>query len=172
VSYKRKKYLVLFWVLISFIGEPVIAQTSSYGDLQGAYLFNFAKYINWPEVPKTFVIGVYGESEITRELKILLKGKRVRGLEIEVREVDLVDSLAECQLIYIPSISSKKISSIKKAVEGRSVLIVSEDDLIQKGAVISFFVNDDRLCFKLSKKALSETRLVASEGLLKLAILL
>jgi hypothetical protein len=79
---------------------------------------------------------------------------------------------ADCQIIYLPESSSHELSLLKGATAGRSILIVTEVDLIKKGAGISFVVEGDRLRFKLKKSILADVGLTASEGLLKLAILL
>jgi hypothetical protein len=42
--------------------------------------------------------------------------------------------------------------------------------MIKKGAMISFVVEDEKLRFKLKKASLASAGLVASDGLLKLAI--
>lgn len=153
------------------IGHSVSAQTSSYGELQSAYLFNFAKYIKWPGECEVFTIGVFGKSEITRELENILKGKKVRGLKIEMKEIRSLDVLSEYQIIYVPGSNSRSLSLLMAAVADKNILVVSEDDLIKKGAMISFVIEDDKLRFKLNKNRLSEAGLVASEGLLKLALL-
>ena len=152
-------------------GEQTLAQTSSYGELQAAYLYNFAKYIKWPAEFQKFVIGVYGESAIINDLTNTLKGKKVWGFEIEVRTIISNEMIPECHIIYLPVGNSRNILTLREKVGAKSILIASEEDLIKKGAIISFIIEDGRLRFKLNKKALGEAGLTASEGLLKLAII-
>jgi hypothetical protein len=83
-----------------------------------------------------------------------------------------LEEAAACRIVYLPASNSGAIADLKLAVVGKNVLIVSEDDLIKHGAGISFIVEDDRLRFKLRKAVLKAAGLEASEGLLKLAILL
>jgi hypothetical protein len=154
-------------MVISF---SACAQNSSYGELQSAYLFNFAKYIQWPREADSFVIGIFGETEISSDLENTLKGKKVRGLEIQMKEISSLDNLPECNIIYLPASNSKNLAALKNATAGKHILIVSENDLIKKGASISFVIEDDRLRFKLNVKSLSDAELTATEGLLKLAL--
>lgn len=151
-------------------GGSARAQTSSYEELQAAYIYNFAKYIRWPDEKPIFVIGVYGETEIVEFLQKTLEGKKVGTRAIELRVILKSDHFLDCNIIYVPESDSRKIEELSKAVSGKNILIVTEDDLIKKGAAISFVVEDDRLRFKLKKSALAEAGLSASEGLLKLAI--
>jgi len=151
--------------------QPVNAQTSSYGELQAAYIFNFAKYIKWPQPEyKVFVIGVFGEDPMLLILQNALKGKKAAGKEIEIRIVTADNDLAQCHIVYLPESHSRDFYSLITATLGKHILIVTEGDFIKKGASISFVVEDDRLRFKLKKSVLSKSGLVASEGLLKLAI--
>jgi hypothetical protein len=159
-------------MIMSLISVEAVAQTSSYGELQAAYLYNFAKYIKWPANPEVFSIGIFGESNITADLVNTLQGKKVGGNPIVVREISSLSNINSFNIIYLPVSNSKSITLLKTAAEGKNILIVSEEDLIKKGASISFVVEHDRLRFKLKEDLLSEAGLQASEGLLKLAILL
>jgi hypothetical protein len=169
VHYQFKYKLSLIMLVFS---SSVIAQTSSYDELQSAYLFNFAKYIKWPEETKVFTIGVFGEADIMEELVNVLRDKKVWGADIEVKKITSLDKAGNCHIIYMPESNSRNLSDLKLSVTGKNILIVTEDDLIKKGAVICFVMEEDKLRFKLNKKALTEAGLVASEGLLKLAITL
>jgi hypothetical protein len=161
------KYKVL--VMAMLLGCPAFAQTSSYGELQSAYLFNFAKYIKWPEESKVFTVGVLGKDGVMKSLGTTLHGKKIGGVDIELIEIPSLEKLPECQIIYVPETHSRNLSSLTTALGGKSTLIVTEDDLIKKGSMISFVMEDDHLRFKVNKKLLAEVGLVASEGLLKLA---
>lgn len=164
--------VLLLGAVIFLTARPAIAQTSSYGELQAAYLYNFAKYISWPEASQQFVIGVFHEAGIMDELVTVLNGKKVRGKPIVLKLITKEEELPECHIVYLSASNSESISILISVLDGKNTLIVTEEDLIRKGSTISFVVEDDRLKFKLKKKALSQAGLVASEGLLKLAILL
>jgi hypothetical protein len=167
----KKRNHILFLVSFLLLSAEVIGQTSSYGELQAAYLFNFSKYIKWPVESKTFVIGIYGQADILAELQRLLSAKKAGGKVILLKEITSVDELSECHIIYLPESNSRSLALVKETVADKSILIVTEEDLIKKGATISFVVEDDRLKFKLKQTALSRAALTASEGLLRLAIL-
>jgi hypothetical protein len=106
------------------------------------------------------------------DLETTLKGKKVRGKFIELRKVVATEELLECNIVYLSASNSGSLPLLITVLEGKSILIVTEEDLIRKGAAISFVVEDDKLRFKLKKKVIDNTKLVASDGLLKLAILL
>lgn len=165
---RKLKYLFISLALFMYC-EQAQGQSSSYEQLQAAYIFNFAKYIKWPLETAAFVIGVSGESEIMNELQNTLKGKKVAGRLIELKVITTTEEASKCNIVYLPESNSRELNALRTALTGKQVLIVTEEDLIKKGACISFFVEDDRLRFKLKKAALAEAGLEAMDGLLRLA---
>lgn len=153
-----------------FIYKGAAAQTSSYGELQAAYLYNFAKYIKWPAEPEEFVIGVFGDEDMMKIFQKTLKEKKVGGKGIKLKKMNKGEESLECHIVYLSESNSKELGMLKEIIRDKSILIVTEKDMIKKGASISFVVEDEQLKFKLKKSALFETGLVPSEGLLKLAI--
>lgn len=164
------QFLLSISLLFSISVGVAYGQASSYEELQAAYIYNFAKYIKWPDEAPTFVIGVYGETEIMAFLQKTLEGKKVGNKEIELKIISKSDPFTDCNIIYVSESDSRKVEELADAVVGKSILIVTEDDLIKKGAAISFVVEGDHLRFKLKKSVLIGAGLSASEGLLKLAI--
>jgi hypothetical protein len=134
-------------------------------------MYNFAKYITWPAEQSQFVIGIYDDADIMLGLEATLKGKKVRGKPILLKKVSTLEELLECSIIYLSESHSKSLNKLTEPLRDKSILIVTEEDLVRKGATISFLVDEDRLKFKVNVKALKRVGLVASEGLLNLAIL-
>lgn len=168
--YKRMCPSILMLFIFSFC-NPATAQVSSYQELQGAYLYNFAKYIVWPEVDaELFIIGIIEDAEITDHFKEIFKDKKVRGMKIKLKTIHYETELSATHMIYMPDKSSLDISTIKSALQGTSTLIVTEEDLIDKGANISFVMKGKNLRFAINEKALIGLGLTANQGLLNLAI--
>jgi hypothetical protein len=171
MSDSKIKVLALTICFTFVLPATTKAQTSSYQDLQAAYIFNFAKYVTWPELSSVFVVGVYGDGENIKYLKYAFQSKRISGKDTEVRIIATEEDTYDCNIIYVPESGSKNLKTLLAAIEGKSILVVTEDDLTKRGAAISFIVQDDRLKFKLKKSALAAAQLRASDGLLKLAII-
>lgn len=147
------------------------AQTSAFGELQVAYIFNFAKYVKWPREGSVIVIGIYGEVKNIDYWRTLLSEKKVRNKAIQLRQITTLEGLDDVNIIYVPESGSEDFKLLTTATTGKSILLVTEEDLIKRGAAISFVVEDERLKFKLKQSALADIGLTATEGLLKLAIL-
>jgi hypothetical protein len=157
-----------------FISISANAQSSLYEELQTAYLYNFAKYVTWPSERETFVIGVFGKPNNLEFLKTNLESKKMRGKSIEVVALSDATEIEKnaVNMIYVPEGETKNFNNLLKAVAGKSILIVTGDDMVRKGAMISFVLEGDKLRFKLKKNLLESVGLTASDGLQKLAILL
>jgi hypothetical protein len=170
----RKQFIFFLLALSSIffrIDTSIAQSSSSYNELQAAYIFNFAKYIRWPDDSPTFVVGVYGDAKIMSFLKSTFVGRRIGSKEVVLLAITKPEEIMDCNIVYVPESGSKNIKGLNSSVLGKGILIVTEEDLIKKGATISFIVEDDRLKFKLKQSALSEAGLTATPGLLKLAIL-
>lgn len=169
--YKLLIYLIASATIVFVTAGDAPAQTSSYSELQAAYLFNFAKYVTWPNEGAVFIIGVYGDVENINFLENTLAGKRVRGKSIQLKSIQTIEEVSAVNMIYLTESETKSISAVLQASAGKSILIITERDMIRRGAMISFVVEDDKLRFKLKQDAFERAGLTASEGLLKLAIL-
>lgn len=165
------RIIILTVSLAVYMPGSAWAQTSAFGELQAAYIFNFAKYVKWPKEGSVIVIGIYGELKNIDYWTTLLSEKKVRNKPIQLKRIETLENLDDTNIIYVPASGSEDFKLLTAATVGKSILLVTEEDLIKRGAAISFVVEDDRLKFKLKQSALTDIGLTATEGLLKLAIL-
>ena len=166
-----KPFFIIAMLVIGF-PDHAYAQNSE-EELRAAYLFNFSKYIRWPDDQPQFIIAVYGEdTESASAVAKMLKDKKVGGKEIQVKIVSSVEDAINSHILYCTDIENKMLAAVVEMIRGKSILLVTKDDQIRRGAMISFVIADETLKFKVKKDALTKARLVASEGLLRLAIVL
>jgi hypothetical protein len=167
------KYKFLFiWISLFLASHDLTAQASTYGKLQAAYIYNFAKYIKWPVDFTVFNVCVLGQTEITEDLREVLKNKKTSGKEIILNVINTIEEAKDVNILYVPSSRSRDLPLILKMLEGKNVLVLTEEDLARKGATISFIMEDDKLGFKINKSVLIKANLSISEGLLKMAVII
>lgn len=132
------------------------------------------KYIEWPENQSKgdFVLGVYGDSPILKELSILSSTKKLKGRNIVVKIINKPDEAAMCQLLYIPSSKSSALKQLKETLNGKPILLVGErEGLAKKGTALSFCtLEDDALKFDINKKEIEQRQLKISSSLIQLGI--
>ena len=165
----RNCFLVVFLGVL--FAQPGYSQISTY-KIQAIFLYNFTKYVNWPQPGNTIVIGVVGDSDLMVELNTNLKGKKAGTKTFDIRQLKSTEEAAQCNLVYLPSVRSKELKDLMNIVKGKGVLIVTEEDLADQGAGISFLQVEQKLRFKINSKVLKEAGLQASSGLLGLAIVI
>lgn len=169
---KRIKYCIAFGCfLMLFTGKikRTFSQEKDY-KVYTLFLYNFMKYVEWPDATGDFVIGLVGESPIKEELAILAETKKAKGRKIVVNIINTPDDALGCSMVFIPSAKSSQLKLIAEKVKGKSVLIVAErEGLAKKGAAISFAINDDdALRFDFNKSVLESQSLKIANLLLQL----
>lgn len=166
------KFLITTVVIVIAFCSSVKAQDVDYR-AQSLYIYKFSRYIYWPEETLTgeFKIGVYGNSEIIDELKLMASLKKgPEEMNITITEVSEEDDLSAFHIVYVPSSKSRQIRELAEKVADSPTLLVAErEGLATKGASISFLVTDSMvLKFEVNMKKLDEHELEISDELLRL----
>ena len=126
---KKTKHRILFFVLIfgfSFQSFRHIHQSEKY-KLQAFFIYNFTKYINWPENKKIeFAIAVCKDSEMLPYLKELQSKKTIQGKSISIKVIDFkVDKvIPDCDIIYF---ESKNLKEVRLALKAKADIILLDN---------------------------------------------
>jgi len=143
--------------------------------VKAAYLFNFLKFVEWPDDPAAdphakWVIGFIGGTPISEELARLVEGKNVLGRELQVKKFEAADNLRACNILFIGETEKKHIPVILGELRGSSVLTVADiDDFIGSGGMVQFVVENARVRVAIDVGATGRARLKVSSKLLALA---
>jgi len=141
--------------------------------LQANYIYNIVKYIEWPAAYKTgdFVIGVLGNSSVTKELKKLAETKKVFNQKITIVEFNSTDQISKCHVLFISKLSSGLISIAVAKVGANATLIIGESEgLATQGAGINFIVQEDVVSFQLNEVSIKKRGLQVDSKLKSLAL--
>jgi hypothetical protein len=172
IPFLFKLFLLLLFVRCSSF--TVKAQDVDY-KAYTLFVYNFMKYVEWPEAQSKgdFVVGVYGDSPIQKELQALAAGKKLKGRNIVIKTITKPEDAIGCQLLYISSSKSAVIKQLKEQMKDKPVLLVGErEGLAKKGAGLSFVtLEDDELKFDINKKEIEVHQLKIASSLLALGII-
>lgn len=181
----RKHYLTYRSLLIALCFllagiSQMKAQGISYR-AQSLYIYKFTRYVQWPEGVEgdTLVIGVFGNSPIEDELRLMASLKRAAGNRpIKIRQIEGLGGLSymfqepaqALHILYVPSSKSRQLTAILQFMAERPVLVVAErGGLARRGACVNFMVTeDDILRFEYNQTKLGQLRLAVAEELLHL----
>lgn len=133
------------------------------------------KYIEWPEAQSKgdFVLGVYGDSPMIKELQTLAAAKKIKGRNIIIKKISSESESEGCHLVYLVSSKSGTIKTFSENTKGKPILIVAErEGLAKKGAGLSFVtMEDDQLKFDINKSAIELHNLKVPQALITLGLL-
>ena len=143
--------------------------------VKAAFLFNFAKFIEWPaDVFKgsddPLTICVFGQNPFGSALEEVVRGKTVGSRGFVVREVPNAAQAGKCQIVFVSASERKRARSLLDDLKGHSTLTVGEtEDFTANGGVINFKIKDARVRIEIDMGAAERAKLRISSKLLSLA---
>jgi hypothetical protein len=142
-------------------------------EVKAAFLYNFAKFVKWPEgepLGPTFVIAVLGTDPFGQVLDRTLAGKTVLDKTVEVRRIDSVAAATGAQILFIGSSEKARVAEILKALGSARVLTVAEmDGFAERGGMIGFKLREDVVRFDINLDQVNQAGLKMSSQLVRLA---
>jgi hypothetical protein len=169
---KILRNILLFVLLVPFASLSQSDGTNSNEyDLKALFIFNFIKYVDWPQANgNNFKIVVLGQSDIKEPLQKIAEQKKQNNQKIEVKAMEDLDEI-NCQVLFIPRAMSDRLAECISKFSGKGVLIVTEGkNLASKGSSINFVMLDNKMRFEINPSAVKSSGLKVSGQLLDLAI--
>ena len=171
------KYIFLTTILVLLLVSAPFgdaAETPTEYQVKAAYLYNFAKFIHWPDsvfkdVKAPLVIGVLGENNFNGALQPLTI-RKVRNRAIEIRYFKTLKELQNCQLLYISKSEIQNLKPILKKLATQPVLTVGESkNFVELGGIIQFVTKRKRLRFSINLNIAKKNGIRIEAQLLSLA---
>jgi len=172
-----RKMFLLGLVLCS-VAVAAAAQSASEYQVKAAFLFNFAKFVEWPTeafptADAPLQICVLGQDPFGRDFEQVIEDKAVNGHRLEVAHPDGVPQARACQILFIGSSEKQRVRDILQGLTGVSVLTVGDTPGFAKmGGVINFVLDENRVRFEINLKAAERAHLKLSARLLTVAKLI
>jgi len=149
------------------------AQTVDQYQVKGAFVFNFAKFVEWP--PQAFktpidplVICVLGGDPIGSVLRELVSGKSIGGRPVVVRQLTGGQTVGGCHILFVGSSENKRLRSFAGTSAG--ILTVGETPgFAANGGLINFKLEGGKVRFEINAAAAEREQFHISAKLLSLA---
>ena len=151
------------------------AQERPTHEIHAAMVYNFIKYIQWPDEGQggEFVVGVIGDDNVFSTLKQWYDGKPKGSKKYVIKKLASAEESSGCQVVYVGKAKNRDFETIKASTLGKSILTVTDGNgLGQKGSCINFKVIDGKLKFELNQGTVSGSNLKISSQLSSMAILI
>lgn len=168
-------YFSVVVLLSNACSVEVKAQASSEYQVKAAFLYNFAKFVEWPgeafsDGSAPLVIGVIGDDPFGGALDQAINGKTIGGRSLVVRRLKWGQNLRSCHILFIGSSERKRLGQIIQSLKGASVLTVGDTgEFFQQGGIINFILEESRVKFEINSRMADQSRLRISSKLLALA---
>ncbi len=149
--------------------------TAPENQVKAAFLYNFARFVDWPEgaleeMGEVFRIGVMGDEALADAVDRAIEGKSAHGRSVVVQRPHDPEDLGGYHLLFIAASENRRLEEIFDALHGRPVLTVGETDRFARlGGMIRFRIADVRLRFEVNLRAAADPGLRVSSRLLSVA---
>ncbi len=175
---KKVKFLTLTVLIV--LGFPLYGANISEYSVKAAYIFNFAKSVEWPDDAfdndhSPIVIDVLGQDPFGSALDDAVKGKKVGTRALSVKrfesfDPEKADDLKKGHILFISSSEQDRVKEILKNLKGSNLLTVSEiEQFPAMGGTILFDQEGDRIALVLNKKSAKKAGLTLSPELVQLS---
>jgi len=160
---------------------PSHAQSTDSSDsseylIKAGFTYNFAKLMEWPsgafaQPDSPIVIGVLGTDPFNGTLDQVLKGKQANGRAFEVKHLKWGADLKGCNILFVSDSETAHLDELFHNIKGLPILTIGDTPgFAQRGGIINFVVEDNRVRFEINADAAKQANINISSRLLSLAI--
>ena len=165
---------ILIALNVLFLSGRIAAQEANEYEVKAAFLYNFARFVEWPDNVSPdpngpLVIAILGRDPFGGEIDRAIEGKTVNGRRLVIKRFSSVETYEQCHILFVSSSERGNLPRILAAVRTSSVLTVSETDrFAQIGGIINFITIENRIRFEINRAAAARVGLKISSKLLSL----
>jgi hypothetical protein len=162
-----------------FLAAPLAAQSPSTPtefDVKAAYLYNFAKFVQWPgdaarRDTRTFHVCVIGADPFGPVLDRVVAGGSINGRTVVARRVAAAQEARSCHILFLGGKDERLAVETLDALGRADVLTVSDlPEFTRRGGMIQFIVQGARVRFEVNLDRARDAGLMLSSELLRVAL--
>lgn len=153
---------------------PEVVPQVSEVDVKAAFLFNFTRFVEWPEAAAQpsapFRLCVVADPATTAVIQKTMQGEMVNGRASQTTVPTKPEDARACQILFVGRSENGRVAPLLAAVRDRPVLTVSDTArFTSRGGMIEFVREDDRVRFDVNLGAAKRSGLQISSRLLRVA---
>lgn len=174
---RRMCFALLAILLVFFTANLGFAEALDEHTLKAAYLYNFTRYIAWPDDAwpngeQDFVIGVIGDNPFSETLDQIAEKRLAQKRRIVIRYFDTLADYKPCHILFVVATTPPEVrAAIIRQTRNQPVLVVGESaDFAEAGATVNFvLMTDGSIKIEINIDAMNRGRMQTNAQLLKLA---
>ncbi len=159
--------------IICLTATRVNAQYSEY-EVKAAYIFNFAKFIDWPADylnQDTIYLCIYKNDPFGIILEKTMIGRKVNGKVWKITRIKSLKEIDKCHMLFLSEIKQHEVIQLLNNI-GRKPIVTIGDELpifCESGGIINFMSQFSDRQFAINKDAADHIGINISPKLLLLA---
>ena len=154
----------------SVAAAPSDSRTASENQVKAGFLFNFARFVEWPvKTSGPLIIGVVGDERFVKALEQVLRDRTVEGRPVMARHLRDGNDPSPCDLLFIPSSWRGRAADVLQGTRGPILTVGESVQFLRDGGIVRLYVEDSRIKFQISRENATTAGLKISSHLLNLA---
>jgi len=168
--YIYKVSLILLFAIAGF--KNGMCQYSEY-EIKAAYIFNFAKFLEWPidKNNDTIILAIYQEDPFGIVLEKTMVGRKANGKEWKIIRTNNKLDLENCHIAFFSDIEKYEMVKILEQLKNKPVLTIGDEiiDFCESGGAINFTPQFSEYQFEINNEIAKSHKITISPKLLLLA---
>lgn len=166
---------IRIFLLICLIVNPAHSEENLEYKIKAAYLYNFTKFITWPETTlPSFNICLVGIDPFN-ELLDSLETKQALGKPIRIFRYHNIKQVRDCHIVYFSNIDAPSPTTLPLTLLvgslDNSLTVSSQSFFAESGGMIGFVLEEDKVRLHINLKALKKSGLGISAKLIEVSTL-
>jgi hypothetical protein len=168
---REKQFRFVLSVLMFIcIGLDTNAQKYNEYEVKAVYIYQFSKFINWPEPvdsTATFIIGVYGNNPFATFSNVIYEGKLFKGRKCVIRQISTKEEAFKCQMIFFSGVEKYTVLKFISKLKSAPILLIGDqiDDFCLIGGMINFTPKESEFRFEINPETTKTANLEVSSKL-------
>jgi hypothetical protein len=162
--------LMVAAVVMTLCGSAAAADPTREDTLKAAYLFNFAKFVEWPSTTASEELTVCfaKNSGVSEAMRVSAADKRIASHPIVIRSLHADETGAGCQVIYFDAADLRLRAAQGDAPSG-ALTVSDASGFIDQGGMIQMFAEGNRIHFYINAENARRAGIRISSNLMQLA---
>ncbi len=162
--------LLIFSLACQLPANSFAGNISEY-TVKAAFIYNFARFTQWPDESDELLICVYGRDPFGDSIDTL-SGKQVQDRTIKVIKTKLIEEVKSCHIVFLNIIPPERrlFAGALQAIKGSHVLTIADaKNVVDFGVMIGLKFDNDKIAFDVNHTIAKASDIEISAKLLRLA---
>jgi len=162
--------LLVLAMAIAFPAWQGEAGQVSDAQVKAAFLFNFAKFVQWPgPTDGPLVIAIAGDDYFAEIVTQTIRGRNINGRELTARRLATGDDPAGCQVLFVGLTRPSDVADLMQRIHQPMLTVGETVQFLRDGGMVRFYLENNRVRFEISQKNALAAGLKVSAELLAFA---